>query len=59
MRPITKEWLKAADDDITAMKSMLDVPAITNIVAFHAQQCIEKAFKAIIEEFQIGLMSPV
>ena len=56
MKPVTREWLKAADDDIVAMRRMLDVEEITNIVAFHAQQCIEKSFKAIIEEHQTGLI---
>lgn len=56
MKPVTKEWLKAADDDIVAMRRMLDAEEITNVVAFHAQQCIEKLFKAIIEEHQTGLI---
>jgi HEPN domain-containing protein len=54
MKQITKEWLKAAEDDILAMKTMLDYDEITNVVAFHAQQCIEKSFKAAIEEFGLG-----
>jgi len=56
MKQITREWLKAADDDIAAMERMLGDSRITNVVAFHAQQCIEKSFKAVIEEFEIGLI---
>ena len=29
---------------------MVENPRLTNIVAFHAQQCIEKCFKALLEE---------
>jgi HEPN domain-containing protein len=54
MKQITKEWLKAAEDDIIAMKAMIGNELITNISSFHAQQCIEKSFKAVIEEFDLG-----
>jgi HEPN domain-containing protein len=54
MKPITKEWLNAANDDLIAMEVMLGREEITNMVAFHAQQAIEKSFKAVIEEFNLG-----
>jgi HEPN domain-containing protein len=54
MKPVTREWLKAANDDILAMQLMLGREEITNLVAFHAQQTIEKSFKAIVEEFNLG-----
>lgn len=54
MKPITREWLNAANDDLIAMEVMLGREEITNMVAFHAQQAIEKSFKAIIEEFNLG-----
>ncbi|HLN75177.1 MAG TPA: HEPN domain-containing protein [Prolixibacteraceae bacterium] len=54
MKPITKEWLNAANDDLIAMEVMLGKEEITNMVAFHAQQAIEKSFKAIVEEFNLG-----
>lgn len=54
MKPITREWLNAANDDLIAMEVMLGREDITNMVAFHAQQAIEKSFKAIIEEFNLG-----
>jgi HEPN domain-containing protein len=44
-----KEWIKSALDDLITIKEIIDNPFITNIVAFHAQQCIEKSLKAIIE----------
>lgn len=54
MKPITREWLNAANDDIIAMEVMFGREEITNMVAFHAQQAIEKSFKAIVEEFNLG-----
>lgn len=56
MKPITRAWLESADDDIRAMEQMLDLADLTNIVAFHAQQTVEKTFKAIIEEREIGFV---
>ncbi|MBF0201069.1 MAG: HEPN domain-containing protein [Desulfamplus sp.] len=32
---------------------LLQVSHLTNIAAFHAQQCVEKCFKAVLEEFGI------
>jgi HEPN domain-containing protein len=29
---------------------------LTNIVSFHAQQAVEKSFKAVIEEFELGFI---
>ena len=50
MKQTTKEWLNAAGDDLITIENLLDNPILTNIVAFHAQQAIEKSLKAIIEE---------
>lgn len=50
MKDITREWLKASSDDLTAARHLLSIPELTNLVAFHAQQCLEKAMKAILEE---------
>jgi len=49
MKAITREWLNAANDDLIAMEVMQGRPEITNMVAFHAQQAMEKSFKAVIE----------
>jgi HEPN domain-containing protein len=53
MRAFTKEWLKAANDDLLTIHEIMNNAFLTHIVAFHAQQCIEKAFKAILEEHEI------
>jgi HEPN domain-containing protein len=50
MKQTTKEWFIAAEDDLLAAKKLGDEDRLTNVVAFHCQQCLEKCFKAIIEE---------
>jgi HEPN domain-containing protein len=50
MKQSTREWLNSAGDDLMTIERLLDNPILTNIVAFHSQQAIEKSFKAIIEE---------
>lgn len=53
MRVFTKEWLRAAQDDLLTIEELLDNPNLTHILAFHAQQCVEKLFKAILEEHEL------
>jgi len=53
MKQLTREWLNAAEDDLITIENLLDNPILTNIVAFHSQQAIEKSIKAIVEEFGI------
>jgi len=55
MKKFTKEWLKAALDDLITIEEIIENLFLTNIVAFHAQQCVEKSMKAIIEEEQINI----
>ncbi len=55
MKAITREWLARAIDDLAAAEELLDREDLTNIVAFHAQQAVEKALKAVIEELDLGL----
>jgi len=54
MKFITSEWLKSADDDINTIKAIIDDESLTHIVAFHSQQCIEKSFKAMVDEFELA-----
>jgi HEPN domain-containing protein len=53
MKEITNEWLKAAYDDILVIEKIIDTDYLSHIVAFHAQQAIEKSFKAFMEEHDI------
>jgi HEPN domain-containing protein len=50
MKQTTKDWFTAAEDDLLSAKKLVSEAQLTNIVAFHCQQCLEKSFKAIIEE---------
>ena len=53
MKKITKEWLNFAKTDLLNCEKIINDKALTNIVAFHSQQTVEKCFKAIIEEFEL------
>jgi HEPN domain-containing protein len=50
MKPITRGWLNRAREDLEVVERIIDATHLTNIVAFHCQQAIEKTFKAVIEE---------
>ena len=54
MKAITHEWLNRAEDDLLAAKLLLAQPELTNMVAFHAQQAVEKSLKAVLEESDIA-----
>lgn len=56
MKPITREWLKFAEKDLVSCERLLDDPFLAGIVCFHAQQAVEKSFKAVVEEFEIGFV---
>jgi HEPN domain-containing protein len=55
MRVITQKWLDFASKDVETCWVTLQSDNLTNIVAFHAQQAVEKCFKAIIEEGELNL----
>jgi HEPN domain-containing protein len=50
MKKITQAWLDAAQDDLAVIDEIRTRPDLTNVTAFHAQQCAEKCLKALIEE---------
>ena len=50
MKEKVKEWLEAARLDCEAALALLDNEELTPIISFHSHQCIEKCFKAIIED---------
>ena len=43
------EWLKAAKDDLILLAEIQDNEDITNLIAFHAHQAVEKSLKALLE----------
>jgi HEPN domain-containing protein len=51
MKKSTIGWLMHANEDLVAMKSLYSNALLTGVVAFHAQQCVEKCFKAVLVEF--------
>lgn len=50
MKQTTKDWLTVAKDDLFAAKTLATDEGLTSMASFHCQQCIEKCFKAFIEE---------
>lgn len=56
MKSITNEWLVSASSDIAVIECLIDRPDLTHQVSFHAQQAVEKSFKALIEEFELGFV---
>lgn len=56
MKKITSEWLLSAESDLLLVKEIINNENLTHLSAFHSQQAIEKSFKAIIEEFDLGVI---
>ncbi len=52
MRAATLQWLDAAQMDLDSAAQLVSSAHLTPVVAFHAQQCVEKCFKAVLEEHQ-------
>ncbi len=50
MKATTQNWLNYAEIDIASCKKLVEDEFLTNSVAFHAQQAVEKCFKAVLEE---------
>ncbi|WP_462326117.1 HEPN domain-containing protein [Desulfoplanes sp.] len=46
---IVTEWLKSAQLDLASIHYLIDKEHLTPIVAFHAQQTIEKTIKGLLE----------
>jgi len=55
MKAITLEWLEYAEADIKSCENNIKDKFLTNIVAFHSQQTVEKIFKALLEEKEIAI----
>ncbi len=54
MKEIAEHWLIAAQDDLLVLERIMPDERLSHMAAFHAQQCIEKSLKAIIEEHALG-----
>ena len=55
MKELTSEWLKNAKLDLLTIEKILDSDLLTGVIAFHAQQTMEKIFKAVLEENNIEI----
>jgi HEPN domain-containing protein len=53
VKTVTADWLRSAQADLETIDAILNNPKLTTMVAFHAQQCVEKCLKALVEEFAI------
>ncbi len=51
MRKATAEWLRSAEMDLENVAQIVHLEHLTPVAAFHAQQCVEKCFKAVLEEY--------
>ena len=49
MKPAVARWLEFAEVDLRAARTLLDEGSLSSVVCFHAQQCVEKSIKALIE----------
>ncbi len=58
MKPATREWVRCAEEDFDVAAALLRRRTRTaaNSIGFHTQQCVEKYFKARLEE--AGLSVP-
>ena len=52
MKKQAEAWLISAQDDLLTIKEIIGNHQLTHIVAYHAQQAIEKCLKAIIETIE-------
>jgi len=58
MKISTQQWLEYAKTDLLNCERVIDDEQLTNIVAFHSQQAVEKCFKALIEELELDIAIP-
>jgi HEPN domain-containing protein len=55
MKPLTHEWVEKAEDDYrVARRERQAKPSVHSAVCFHAQQCVEKYLKALLQEYEIA-----
>lgn len=55
MKPLTEEWVRKAEEDYRVAKREIEAePPSFNAVCFHAQQCVEKYLKAVLQENEVA-----
>ena len=50
MKASTRHWLELAQADLKSCENNLHDESVSGIIAFHSQQAVEKAFKALLDE---------
>lgn len=56
MKRATNDWFISAESDLLLIREIMELDNLTHLSAFHAQQSVEKSFKAVIEEFDLGFI---
>lgn len=56
MKQVTQDWLSFALTDLKSCEMIINDAFLSNVVAFHSQQAIEKVFKAVMEEYEVGFI---
>jgi len=51
MKSSVLAWIQASEEDLTAVEALLKSKLATGAASFHAQQCVEKSFKAVLEQY--------
>ena len=51
MKKASNQWLESAELDLGSIGQIILREDLTPIAAFHSQQCVEKCFKAVLEEY--------
>lgn len=49
MKQSVISWIQACEEDLTAVEALLKSKLAISAASFHAQQCIEKSLKAVLE----------
>ena len=55
MSQFSKEWLLSAEMDIRNIEKIIDDEFLSPIICFHAQQCVEKCLKALLEANRVDI----
>ncbi len=53
MKKSTEEWIQKAEEDYLAVNKLKPEMKLLSVICFHAQQCVEKYMKAILQENNI------
>ncbi len=51
MKKASAQWLESAEMDLGSIGQIIRREDLTPVAAFHSQQCVEKCFKAVLEEY--------